>query len=108
MKRKLFNKEAITAEYSTGKYSYRQLGIKHGINYRKIHYLVSNYKGKTQPLKKQVKALDQAVPLPNKLKQLQAVLRKVKLHNEVLEEMVKLSEQLIGIELRKKFGSKRF
>ena len=50
-------KEAIIAEYLTGEYSYRQLGIKHGINFRKIHYWVSNYKGKIKPLKKQVKAL---------------------------------------------------
>ncbi|MCL4856327.1 MAG: hypothetical protein KJZ55_03485 [Flavobacteriales bacterium] len=32
---------------------------------------------------------------------------KAKLHNEVLEEMLKLSEQLTGIELRKKFGTKQ-
>ena len=101
-------KEAIVAEYLTGEYSYRQLGIKHGIDFRKIHYWVSNYKGKIKPLKKQAKALNQAIPLPNELKQLQAELRKVKLHNEVLEEMLKLSEQLTGIELRKKFGTKRF
>lgn len=101
-------KEAIVAEYLTGEYSYRQLGIKHGIDFRKIHYWVSNYKGKIKPLKKQAKALNQAIPLPNELKQLQVELRKVKLHNEVLEEMLKLSEQLTGIELRKKFGTKRF
>ena len=102
------NKEAIIAEYLTGEYSYRQLGIKHGIDFRKIHYWVSNYKGKIKPLKKQAKAPDQATPLPNEVKQLQVELRKAKLHNEVLEEMLKLSEQLTGIELRKKFGTKRF
>ena len=101
-------KEAIVAEYLTGEYSFRQLGNKYGIDFRKIHYWVSNYKGKIKPLKKQAKAPDQATPLPNEVKQLQVELRKAKLHNEVLEEMLKLSEQLTGIELRKKFGTKRF
>jgi len=45
--------------------------------------------------------------LPAEVKQLQAELRKAKLHNELLEEMLKLSEQLTGIELRKKFGTKQ-
>ena len=101
------NKEAIIAEYLTGEYSFRQLGLKYGIDFRKIHYWVSNYKGKMKPQKKQAKAQEPAVPLPNEVKQLQAELLKVKLHNEVLEEMLKLSEQLTGIELRKKFGAKQ-
>ena len=101
------NKEAIIAEYLTGDYSFRQLGDKYGLDFRKIHYWVSTYKGKLKPQKKQAKAPEQAAPLPNAVKQLQAELRKAKLHNEVLEEMLKLSEQLTGIELRKKFGTKQ-
>ena len=108
MEKTTVNQEAIIAEYLTGEITFRQLAAKHGVDFRTIHYWVSNYKGKIKPLKKQAKALNQAIPLPNELKQLQAELRKVKLHNEVLEEMLKLSEQLTGIELRKKFGTKRF
>ena len=80
------NREAIIAEYLTGDYSYRQLGVKHGIDFRK-----------------QEPDLGSSV----ELKRLEAELRKAKLHNEVLEEMLKLSEQLTGIELRKKFGTKQ-
>ena len=76
MEEKLLNKEAIIAQYLNGKYSYRQLGIKHGIDFRKIPYWMSNYKGKTKPLKKQVKALNQDILLPNEVKQLQAELFK--------------------------------
>jgi transposase-like protein len=101
------NKEAIIAEYLTGDYSYRQLGSKYGIDYRKIHYWVSSYKGKIKPKKKAVKKEEPVVIVSAEVKQLQAELRKAKLHNELLEEMLKLSEQLTGIELRKKFGTKR-
>ncbi|MCL4856329.1 MAG: hypothetical protein KJZ55_03495 [Flavobacteriales bacterium] len=101
------NKEAIVAEYLTGDYTYRQLGAKYGIDFRKIHYWVSNYKGKVKPRKKIAKTDTPLVTSSTEVKQLQAELRKAKLHNEVLEEMLKLSEQLTGIELRKKFGTKQ-
>jgi len=101
------NREAIIAEYLTGDYSYRQLGAKHGIDFRKIHYWVSNYKGKIKPKKKAAMMQEPALASSVELKRLEAELRKAKLHNEVLEEMLKLSEQLTGIELRKKFGTKQ-
>ncbi len=101
------NREAIIAEYLTGDYSYRQLGVKHGIDFRKIHYWVSNYKGKIKPKKKTVTKQEPDLGSSVELKRLEAELRKAKLHNEVLEEMLKLSEQLTGIELIKKFGTKQ-
>jgi len=106
MEKSTINKEAIVAEYLTGDYSYRQLGSKYGIDFRKIHIWVNRYKGKINPRKKSIKPqILQA--LPTEVKQLQAELRKAKLHVEVLEEMLKLSENLTGIELRKKFGTKQ-
>jgi len=41
------------------------------------------------------------------VKVLQKALRKSRLKNELLEEMLKLSEEHTGIELRKKFGAKQ-
>ncbi len=80
MQEKGFNREAIIAEYLTGDYSYRQLGAKYGIDFRKIHNWVSKYKGKIKPTKKQAKTKEQAtVVLPTEVKQLQAELRKAKL-----------------------------
>jgi transposase-like protein len=107
MQERVLNKEAIIAEYLTGDYSYRQLGAKYGIDFRKIHYWVSHYKGNIKPRKKAVKSDKPVVASSIEVQQLQAELRKTKLHNEVLEEMLRLSEQLTGIALRKKFGTKR-
>lgn len=101
------NKEAVIAEYLTGEYTFRQLGDKYGIDFRKIHYWVSKYKGQIKPKKKEAKKEQTLVSPSAEVKQLQAELSKAKLYNEVLEEMLKLSEQLTGIELRKKFGTKR-
>ena len=68
---------------------------------------MSNYKGKIKPKKKTVTKQEPDLGSSVELKRLEAELRKAKLHNEVLEEMLKLSEQLTGIELRKKFGTKQ-
>jgi hypothetical protein len=45
--------------------------------------------------------------LPKDVKLLQDALRKSQLKSELLEEMLKLSEEHTGIDLRKKFGAKR-
>lgn len=112
MKKTTVNREAIIAEYLTGEITFRQLGIKYGVDFRTIHYWVSSYKGKIKPKAKLPKSSSQdeivAAALPADVKKLQVELRKAKLHAEVLEEMLKLSEDLTGIELRKKFGAKQF
>ena len=112
MEKTTFNREAIIAEYLTGEKTFRQLEAKHGVDFRTIHYWVSSYKGKIKPKAKLPKSSLQPelapAPLPADVKKLQAELRKAKLHAEVLEEMLKLSEDLTGIEIRKKFGAKRF
>ncbi len=112
MKKKILNQEAIIAEYLTGDKTFRQLEAEHGVDFRTIHYWVSVYKGKKKSKSKQSKSNIQAKGeqsvLPGDVKKLQLELRKAKLHAEVLEEMLKLSEDLTGIELRKKFGTKRF
>ena len=112
MEKTTVNREAIIAEYLTGEITFRQLAAKHGVDFRTIHYWVSNYKGKIKSKAKLPKSSLQvpAAPaaLPADVKKLQAALHKATLHAAVLEEMLKLSEDLTGIELRKKFGAKRF
>lgn len=106
------NKEAIIAEYLTGETTFRELSAKYGVDYRTIHYWVSCYQGKIKAkpkvAKKGLQTQAKAEELPDDIKKLQSELRRSKLHAEVLEEMLKLSEALTGIELRKKFGTRRF
>jgi hypothetical protein len=45
--------------------------------------------------------------LPKDVKLLQDALRKSQLKSELLEEILKVSEEHTGIDLRKKFGAKR-
>jgi transposase-like protein len=103
-------KESIITEYLTSEISFRVLGQKHGIDFRMIHQWVQRYKGKmkikpNKPIKaKPVTNLDD---LPTDVKQLQAELRKARLLNEVLTEVINITEEELGRPLRKKSGTKR-
>lgn len=100
-------KDAIVTEYIAGGTSLRKLSVKYGVNYKTIHHWIEEYRGKTRR-KQQSEPKAEAMPLPAEVEQLQAELRRTKLHNEVLQEMLKLSEDLTGIELKKKFGTRQF
>lgn len=112
MEKNELEKEAIVAEYLNSELTYRQLGEKHNVHFGKIHYWVRIFQGKIKlklklPTNK-LKAKVEAQKLPEDVKTLQAELRKTRLHNELLEEMLSLSEDLTGVELRKKFGARQF
>ncbi|TAF44402.1 MAG: hypothetical protein EAZ64_06980 [Sphingobacteriales bacterium] len=108
MDKKIVEKEAIVAEYLTGNLSYRKIGIKYGIDFRLIHSWVMSYQGKKRkhsPKPKEQK--EEEVPLSNEVKQLQQELRKVQLHNKLLNAMIDIAEEQLKIDIRKKSGTKR-
>jgi transposase-like protein len=103
--------EAIVAEYLTGNLSFRKLGVKHGVDFRLIHYWVSRFQGKIVT-KRKSKAKKEAEPLvqedlPTDVKQLQEELRKAKLHNKLLNAMIDIAEEQLKIDIRKKSGTKQ-
>ena len=97
----LWNKQAIISEYLSSEESFESLSLKHGIPARTIQSWVRLWRKNN----KQTKA-DQE-PMSVKEKELQAQLEQLKLKNELLEEMLTLSEELVGIKLRKKFGTRQ-
>ena len=107
------SKEAIVVEYLTGSISYRGLEAKYGVPSRSICDWVMEYQGRKPSWKeKKRRKLEKEgkIPepeLPRDVKLLQDALRKSKLKSELLEEMLKLSEDYTGVDLQKKFGAKR-
>lgn len=98
-------REAIVAEYLSGGTSFRKIASKYGISSRRVFYWVKCHH---KDLQEQKQLNSEAVnPLPSEVIQLQAELRRARLHTELLEEMLKLSEDVTGIELRKKFGTRQ-
>ena len=102
-------KEAIIAEYLLCETSYRQLGLKHGIDFRLIHSWVTKFQGrpvrKSKP--KSVLKRESTDQLPTDVKELQDQLRKSKLHVELLNTMIDIAEDQLKINIRKKSGTKR-
>ena len=102
--------EAIIAEYLIGDLTYRELGIKYGVDFRRIHSWVSRFQGKqVKKVKSKVK-LTYDLPkeeLPTDVKQLQEELRKAKLHNQLLNAIIDIAEDQLKIDIRKKSGTRQ-
>lgn len=110
MDRQLIIKEAIIAEYLAGGITYRQLQTKYGYDFRTIHQWVQVFQGKKRKraiVKNIPVLLPEAEPLSLEVKQLQAELRKERLHNKLLNAMIDIAEDQLKIVIRKKSGAKR-
>jgi transposase-like protein len=102
--------EAIIAEYLMGYSTYRELGNKHGVDFRRIHSWVTKFQGKSvRKIKPKIKPNDDLPKeeLPTDVKQLQEELRKAKLHNKLLNAIIDIAEDQLKIDIRKKSGTKQ-
>jgi transposase-like protein len=106
-------KEVIVAEYLSGRYSYRELSVKHDYSLGAVHKWVKQYTdrmGKSAVKKKIVLPPilpEDMSPLSTDVKTLQAELRKAQLLNKLLNEVIVIAEEEFGVPIRKKPGTKR-
>ena len=103
-------KESIIAEKLTTRISYRALGSKYNLKFQTVHQWVQEYQGKVRNRKSEKKikpATDKSTAqLPTDIKKLQEELRKARLLNEILNEVINVAEEELKIPIRKKFGAK--
>ena len=103
-------KESIIAEKLTTKISYRKLGAKYKLSFQTLHQWVQDYQGKMRNRKSEKKiklaAVESGDYLPTDVKKLQEELRKARLLNEILNEVINVAEAELKIPIRKKFGTK--
>ena len=101
-------KEAIIAEYLTGKTSFRKVGTKYGIDFRMIHSWVMEYQGTNQKSNHaSLKETADETPLPADVNQLQKEVRRLQLHNKLLNSIIDIAEEQLKINIRKKYGTKQ-
>lgn len=112
-------KEAAVTEYLKGGTTFRKLGKKYGVKGSAIRKWVNQYlelqkecnpdfelpKKYWRPAKPD--APQQQERLPKDVQLLQEELRKARLHNELLQAMIDLAEQQLGVDIRKKPGTRR-
>ena len=113
MSQKRKSKEEIVAEYLTGDYTYRELGVKYNIPFRTIAGWVWVYQGRAtswrekMKRKREMKTGQPDTELPKELKLLQKELRKQQLQNKLLEEIIRIGGMETGIDWKKKFGTRQ-
>ena len=93
-------KQQIISEYLNGSDTFKALSLKYGVNGRTIQTWVRAFRV-NNPM--QVITSTE----PNDIKKLKKQLEDAKLKNELLEEMLRLSEEQTGLDLRKKYGTKQ-
>lgn len=103
-------KMVIISEYLAGDTSYRILGAKYGVPFRTIQHWVMRHlrANKKQKIIRPIEEMKEQAPLPTDIKELQAELRKSRLLNEVLNQVINIAEEELGVPIRKKYGTKRF
>ena len=103
-------KEAIIAEYLAGGTSFRKLSAKYGIKHQTIHQWVQTFQGRRKK-KIEVNHLNgrpkKTEPSVSDVKKLQQELIKVQLHNNLLNAMIDIAEEQLGVPIRKKSGAKQ-
>lgn len=105
-----WEKEAIIAEYLNGLGTCKELGLKHGVDYRTLNHWVRKFQGRV--LKKEKRGNDTGSDSEDRgctptIKELQAELHKARLHNELLNAIIDVAEDRFKIDIRKKSGTKR-
>lgn len=108
-------KESIITEKLTSGISYRELAKKYGLKFQTVHQWVLNYQGimrsRTRKRAEMKKKKTKPIPPPNdkllsEIELLKEELRKSKLMNEVLNEVINTAEEELKITIRKKSGAK--
>lgn len=100
-KEKVGNKQQIISEYLTGSGSYAELSTKYGVNARTIQTWVRSFRERQEETTRLV-----SEETETDIRELKKQLKQAELKNELLSEMLQLSEEHTGIDLRKKFGFK--
>ena len=98
-------KEAVE-EYLKGGISLRELSAKHGIGAATIHRWVKAYESGGGIGARRMRA-EVKKAMPKDVKRLERELYEVRLHNKLLETMIDIAENDLGIPIRKKSGAKQ-
>ncbi len=94
-------KQQVISEYLSGSGTFNALALKYGIKARTIQTWVRSFR---------LNSADTVVSSANEsvdIKFLRKQLEETQLKNELLEEMLRLSEEQTGLDLRKKFGARQ-
>lgn len=99
-------REEIVAEYRSGGVSYRELEAIYGISTSTLHRWVQAAGAKKQEgREKSSTAGERSDHAGSEVKRLREELRRAELHNKLLNAMIDIAEEQMGVKIRKKPGA---
>lgn len=98
-------KEEAVEEYKRGGVTLREMGEKYGINRSTLHRWVKGREsGEEERKQERAEAMSE---MPTDVRKLQRELYEARLHTKLLETMIRIAEEDMGIPIRKKSGAKQ-
>lgn len=101
------NVSAILYDHIEGGLSYRNLAEKYGINRNEVHRIVMSKQNKRKKAKEIVRLVKEELPVPEDIDLLKKELREARLKIELQDFMLDISSKELGIDLRKKHGTRQ-
>ena len=100
------NVSAIIYDHNVGGLSYRNLAEKYGINRNEVHRIVMSKHNKPRKAQEIVRVVKKELPIPDDINLLKEELRQARLRIELQDFMLDISSKELGIDLRKKHGTR--
>ena len=98
---------AILYDHNVMGLGYRILAEKYGITRDQVHRIVMSKHNKPKKAREIVRVLKEELPIPDDINLLKKELREARLKIELQDFMLDISSKELGIDLRKKHGTKR-
>ena len=98
---------AILSDHNEAGLGYRNLAEKYGINRNEVHRIVMSKHNKPKRAREIVRVVKEELPIPDDINLLKKELREARLKIELQDFMLDISSKELGIDLRKKHGTRR-
>lgn len=109
MKNKKQLRDEVVAAYLEGGGTYRELEYRYGVNKSTLQRWVKGVTesiGREKPVEERSMGVAHAEAIAEN-KRLKEELRRAELHNKLLNSMIDIAEDRLGVDIRKKPGAKR-
>lgn len=112
MKGRRTKRESAVAEYLAGDVSYRELEGRYGVSSSTLNRWVKEHKSGKGPEREAIERVARGLAerreeLPREVTELQRELDEARLYNKLLNTMIDIAEEQMGIQIRKKRGAKQ-
>ncbi|EHQ24413.1 hypothetical protein [Mucilaginibacter paludis] len=101
------NVSAILYDHNEGGLGYRILAAKYGISRDQVHRIVMSKHNKPKKAREIVRVVKEELPIPDDINLLKKELREARLKIELQDFMLDISSKELGIDLRKKHGTRQ-